>query len=185
MNNPMKLSLFKKNICGFPLLLGVLLLFGCSRKASDANTQLLQSRIDSLQNHLETVKENYKPELGEMMMRIQMHHGKLWFAGQNENWKLAQYEMHEITEMFDKIEKLHPTHDDQPIAQLLPVMIIPAIDSTSKTIDTKNKINFIRNFNILTSSCNNCHRATQHEFNVIKTPTMPPVTNQEFTPIQP
>lgn len=174
----------KHKTISFLLLISIFLLSGCSKSPEGGNV-LLQSRIDSVQSHLEEVKENYKPELGEIMSDIQRHHAKLWFAGTNENWKLSQYEIHEIEEAFEKIEKLHRTHDEQPIAQLLPVMIMPAIDSTLKAIEQKSKKDFISQFNILTNSCNNCHKATQHEFNVIKTPDMPPVTNQKFTPIQP
>ena len=58
-------------------------------------TQLLQSRIDSLQQQ---VDDAYKPGFGEFMSGIQAHHSKLWFAGQNQNWKLADFEVHEIME---------------------------------------------------------------------------------------
>ena len=33
---------------------------------------------------------------------IQTHHAKLWFAGINDNWKLAQYEIDEFKERFEQ-----------------------------------------------------------------------------------
>ena len=35
------------------------------------------------------------PGFEEFMSNIQAHHAKLWFAGQNHNWKLADFEIHE------------------------------------------------------------------------------------------
>jgi len=33
--------------------------------------------------------EPYQPEIGEIMMFQQLRHAKLWFAGQMNNWPLA------------------------------------------------------------------------------------------------
>jgi hypothetical protein len=62
----------------------------------------LQRQVDSLQQRL---ANTYKPGLGEFMSDIQMHHTKLWFAGQAQNWKLADFEIHEIMESIDDIKK--------------------------------------------------------------------------------
>ncbi|MBO9531092.1 MAG: hypothetical protein J7514_15265, partial [Acinetobacter oleivorans] len=62
----------------------------------------MQNRIDSLQSQLE---HSYKPGFGDFMGRIQVHHNKLWFAGQNQNWKLADFEIHEISEAVSDIQK--------------------------------------------------------------------------------
>ena len=35
----------------------------------------------------------YVPGLGELMAGQQVRHAKLWFAGENENWRLAAYEV--------------------------------------------------------------------------------------------
>jgi hypothetical protein len=59
-------------------------------------------------------------------------------------------------------------------------MIIPAMDSLSEAIKEKNVNKFNDGFTLLTATCNNCHKATDHGFNVIKIPDIPPVTNQVF-----
>jgi hypothetical protein len=48
-----------------------------------------------------TSSEPYTPGLGEIMSLQQMRHAKLWFAGQAENWELADYEIDELGEGFD------------------------------------------------------------------------------------
>ena len=72
-------------------------LFACNEKAN--NLQVLQNRIDSLQTNA------YKPGFGDFMGSIQIHHAKLWFAGQSQNWKLADFEIHEIKENLVDIKK--------------------------------------------------------------------------------
>src|ERR1051325_4633740 len=79
------------------LLLFASLFFSCN--SSQKDLKKLEARVDSLQ------KNAYKPGFGEFMSNIQVHHGKLWFAGQNRNWKLADFEIHEILENIGDIEK--------------------------------------------------------------------------------
>jgi len=50
-------------------------------------TQNLQQEVDSLRLRMNSL---YKPGMGELMSNIQLHHGKLWFAGENKNWPLAK-----------------------------------------------------------------------------------------------
>ena len=79
-----------KYAIGFILLLA---LAACNQQGG--NTQQLQAQIDSLQHKLDST---YKPGFGEFMSSIQVHHNKLWFAGTNNNWKLADFEITEIKE---------------------------------------------------------------------------------------
>jgi hypothetical protein len=43
-------------------------------------------------------RESYEPGLGEFMTATQLRHAKLWFAGKQNNWDLAAYEIDEIKE---------------------------------------------------------------------------------------
>jgi hypothetical protein len=133
----------------------------------------LQTRVDSLQRKL---ADAYRPGLGEFMSGIQVHHAKLWFAGNAENWKLADFEVGEIKETLDDVAKYC---SDRPEVSSLP-MIQPAMDSLAKAVGSGSLPVFKTAFILLTNTCNNCHRATKHEFNVIKVPDTPPFTNQAF-----
>ncbi len=153
----------------FPLLY---VLVSCNTNA--VNTQSLEQRIDSLEKKLAA---SYKPGLGEFMSSIQVHHAKLWFAGQAQNWQLADFEVAEIKEALDNIPIYCAGRKE--INKL--DMINPALDSISKSIRTERPALFKNSFEMLTSNCNNCHQATQHAFNVIKIPVQAPFSNQDFT----
>lgn len=149
----------------------LLLLFSCGEYSN--NTRQLQVRADSLEKKL---ANTYKPGLGEFMSGIQVHHAKLWFAGQNGNWELADFELHEIMEALDDIKTFNT---DRPEIKSLPMIYAP-LDSLNKSVQEKNLSSFQSNFALLTTTCNNCHRDTQHGFNVIKIPDTPPFSNQDF-----
>src|ERR1700712_4840560 len=96
------------------LLLLIVALFAWNNAAD--KTQALQNRIDSLQTKL---AQTYKPGLGEFMSSIQIHHAKLWFAGENQNWQLADFEIGEIKEALENI----PVYcADRPEVQKLPMI---------------------------------------------------------------
>lgn len=143
--------------------------YGCN---NSENTKL-EARVDSLEKKL---NDTYKPGFGEFMSNIQIHHAKLWFAGTNENWELADFEIHEIMETVDAIKKYEPEREE---SKSVP-MIIPALDSVNTAIQNKNLVQFKNNFVLLTNTCNNCHKAVNFSFNEVKTPDNPPFSNQVF-----
>ena len=156
----------------FLILLPVLCtLLACNEQNNRVNQ--MQATIDSLQDKL---NKTYKPGLGEFMAGIQLHHAKLWFAGQNQNWPLADFEIHEIGESLDDINEFCK---DRPEVKNIG-MLKPAIDSVSSAIRQKSLQLFKNSFSVLTNTCNNCHKATDHGFNVVIIPTSPPVSNQDF-----
>ena len=146
-------------------------LIACNSKAND---KALTSRMDSLEQKL---SRSYKPGLGEFMFNIQVHHAKLWFAGENQNWKLADFEIHEIMEAIDAIQQFNT---DRPEIKSLRMINVP-LDSVNAAIQQKSVASFKSSFTLLTNTCNNCHQATEHGFNQIKIPDSPPVSNQTFT----
>jgi len=148
----------------------VITLVSCT---DSAENKQLESRVDSLEQQL---ANSYKPGLGEFMFNIQVHHAKLWFAGQSQNWKLADFEIHEIMEAIDDIKTFNT---DRPEIKSLGMISTP-LDSVNAAIKQKDPAAFKSSFILLTNTCNTCHEATQHGFNVIKIPDTPPVSNQTF-----
>ncbi len=127
--------------------------------------------------------EAYVPGLGEMMSLQQMRHVKLWFAGQAENWELADYEVDELGEGFDDIVKYHPTHKESPVApkDAIPRMVTQPLKDLRSAIEKKDARGFVQAYDSLTAACNNCHQATNFMFNAVQTPATNPYPNQVFT----
>jgi hypothetical protein len=154
----------------FTLLVAVGLI-ACQTPAQDASQ--ITAQLSDMQNQ---ISNGYEPSFGSLMNNIQMHHNKLYFAGENQNWKLAKHELKAIATSFEHISKYC---GDREETKLTPMMQ-PALDSVAKTIERKSAANFAKDFVFLTNTCNNCHRASSHEFIVITSPKVPPFSNQEF-----
>lgn len=137
------------------------------------NTQRLQAEIDSLHKEL---SQAYKPGFGEFMSGVQVHHAKLWFAGNAQNWDLADFELHEIREALDGIKEYDTARPETKSID----MIDAPMDSMANAVKNKDLATFKSSYTLLTKTCNDCHLATKHQFNVVKIPDSPPFTNQEF-----
>jgi hypothetical protein len=155
------------------ILISALVLVSCTQ--SNEKISQLQNQIDSLQKRL---TETYKPGFGEFMTYVQSHHAKLWFAGQNENWKLADFEIHEIMEAVENVKKFATDRKESKLIG----MITPALDTVNLAIQQKNLLFFRKSYNSLTNTCNLCHRAANFEFNLVKTPETQTFSNQDFKP---
>ena len=153
------------------ILFVVLALFSC-KQDSDKITQLEQ-RIDSLEIKL---NNTYKPGFGELMVSIQSHHSKLWFAGQNQNWKLATFEIHELEETLENIITFKTEREESKFIK----MIRPNVDSVTTAIKQKDLIQFASAYSKLTQTCNHCHRLNDHGYIHIKIPKISPYSNQNF-----
>ena len=148
------------------------LLSACNQQVRE--NQLLQNKIDSLEIKLAAT---YKPGFGEFMSGIQAHHAKLWFAGINKNWKLADFELKEI---MGSIEDIKQYETDRKETKTIG-MIEPSLDSLASAVGQQNSAAFKTSFIGLTNACNNCHRTNEFEFNVVKIPGTQTFSNQDFT----
>lgn len=139
-----------------------------------------EKRITSLEKQIKDLKQEldnvYKPGFGDMMCTIQMHHSKLWFSGTSKNWKLAEFEIHELEEKFEDLEKYQKAKKE---TKYIP-MIEPVLQTLDNAIKEKNLEQFEENFMLLTNTCNSCHTVTNHEYIIIKTPDFQTNINQVF-----
>jgi len=116
-----------------------------------------------------------QPGLGEIMALQQMRHIKLWFAGHNANWPLADYEIGELNEGFDDVSQLLG-------GDIVQQHIGVPITALQKSIDAKDSAAFATAFDNLTAGCNACHHTLDHAFIVVGRPTLLPYSDQNFAP---
>lgn len=115
------------------------------------------------------------PGLGEIMTLQQLRHIKLWFAGSAGNWPLADYEVGELNEGFEDVNKLLG-------GDTVDKMVGAPIKALQKAIDDKNRAAFMAAFDSLSAGCNNCHHTLDHAFIVIQRPSLLPYSDQAFQP---
>lgn len=160
------------------LWISFFLFFACTQHPSGENAALKTDQTEAGNDINRQHKQaGYQPGLGEIMSGIQMHHAKLWFAGINRNWPLADFEIKELQEAFGNAEAMK---DERKEAEAIP-MIYGSLDSVNYAIQQKDPELFKHKFLSLTNTCNSCHKAVNFGFNVVTIPTAPPVTNQDFS----
>lgn len=165
------------------LLLGILA--GCGGKSDQAaQMKILESRIGAIEAALaKSQPPASAPRLGNIMGMVQLRHSKIWFAGEQANWPLAAYELHELEEDFEDVEKFHPIHggDRLPLGQMAAQLPKPAFTMLKQAINSGDRAGFAAGFDALTSSCNICHASANVAFNVIQRPASSLLSNQDFT----
>lgn len=128
------------------------------------------------------VSKAYVPGLEQFMNLILIEHNKLWFAAKARNWPLAEYELGEIKEIMGDVQDLVPTFKNLPLADMLDAVITKEITALEKAIEAKDHRGFTVGYDKLTQACNACHQGTENGFVVIKRPTQPTFTNQDYRP---
>jgi len=154
-------------------------LFGCSDNTSKIKE--LQAEVNALNSQNDSLKKLVslsKPGLGELMLDLQVHHNKLWFAGREGNWPLAKFEYDEMLEVATQAQAIET---DRPEVKLFKPMLYSHLDSIKKAIKDRDVHEFTESFYSLTNACNNCHKNTNFQFNKIQTPEHPPYSNQDFS----
>lgn len=160
----------------FLFVLAPLTAVGCAEPAGD------QIDAAAVEARLAELEERFTPGLHTLMGEVGTRHAALWFAGDAENWPLADYQLHELEELIENIETLHPVYDEIPVADLLDETTAPAVAELETAVDGRDRDGFVRAFDQLTQACNSCHVAAEREALRIVRPTAPPMTNLEFNP---
>lgn len=117
----------------------------------------------------------------ETMGYYQRFSHKLWLAGKNENWELADFYTHELEEVTENLINGDVIHDDYNLSNLSEAMLLPKIEKVEEAIRQKNQVLFLDNYELMIASCNLCHNATKHNFIKITVPTDSTSWNQDFS----
>ena len=117
----------------------------------------------------------------ETMGYYQRFSHKLWLAGKNENWELADFYTHELEEVSEELIENDVIHDDYNLSNLSQSMLLPKIEKVEEAIRKKDQVLFLDSYELMIGSCNLCHQATKHDFIKILVPNDSSVWNQDFS----
>ena len=129
----------------------------------------------------------YRPGLGDLMtLTVQPRHLKLGLAGEQQNWRYAAYEVHELEEAFERIARLVPKWRELDIASLIASTVKQPLDALEEAAKAKSRPQFDDAYAKLTTACNACHHSANLGMIVIQSPkTSSPFANQDFRPQKP
>lgn len=133
--------------------------------------------VPALADDRPVVSQPYGPRLSDIMGATQLRHIKLWYAGAQANWPLAQYELGQIKESFQDAMTFYP---GLPVSNMS-TMAKPA-SGIATAVQAKDKAAFARSYNQMTAACNACHQAQGYGSIAIRVPTGSPFSDQIFPP---
>ena len=125
-------------------------------------------------------KKNEEYPLLETMGYYQRFSHKLWLAGINENWELAEFYANELHEVTEELINSNVTHDGQNLSELAESMFEKSVLKIDGAIDKKDQVLFRENYELVIGSCNVCHTTTNHSFIKITIPNDSSLYNQTF-----
>jgi hypothetical protein len=99
------------------------------------------------------------------MVETGYRYQELYWAGQDENWEYAKYQLEKIKIAIENGLQRRPKRAQS--AELFLTYVIPEMQ---KSINGKDTVIFNKNFQMLTVKCNSCHAIEKVPFFTIKTP---------------
>ncbi|WP_421773459.1 hypothetical protein [Gracilimonas sp.] len=114
------------------------------------------------------------------MSFMQRYSHKLYLAGVEKNWELADVYSHEIEELSETIINGNHVDDGVDVSKLLETMLLPQIENIETAIDAKDKELFESNFQTMIQTCNQCHQAANYGAVKVTVPEGNPF-NQDFS----
>ena len=115
------------------------------------------------------------------MSFISRYATKLYFAGDAENWELADIYSHEIEEISEDIVSRGEMHDGINISELVDTMLLPQIEKLEEAIDSGDRQMFLSRYTVMVETCNACHVASDYGAVKVAVPQSNPFS-QDFSP---
>ena len=137
------------------------------------NTAELEKQVKQL--------EMAMPGAGEVMSATQLHFGKLSYAVDAKNWKLAAFEIDEVKENIEKAAAMRPEENGVRLGGVVDAFEQTQIARLSAAVERHDPAEFRWGYVEAIEVCNSCHRVTGRPFIVIIEPTGPPVSNQQWS----
>ena len=125
----------------------------------------------------------FNPGIGELMnLIVQPRHTKLWLAGREANWPLAEYEIKELRSALANVAKSRPVFREQKVAENVEMFMSGGFHAVDDAIRDRDATKFTAAYATVNAGCNACHTALNQPQVVIKTPEQPSYPDQDFRP---
>ena len=132
-----------------------------------------------------STQPDYHPSMGDLMtMAIQPRHIKLYYAGDQQNWSYAAYELGELRNAFARITRTIPQYHAVDTANITAAVTQAPLDAIEGAIKARSPNQFALAYAQLTQECNACHQSLNHAEVVIKVPAAAIFPDQEFRPVK-
>ena len=150
---------------------------GSSSPNSSSEIAALRAEID----HLKGVV----PDQSHAMADVAFHFSNCWFAGQKQNWPLAQFNLDETRSHLRWAVRIIPVRKDangNPIRleEILSGIEQGALKQVGDAIKAKDSAKFSETYQQMLESCYACHLAASKPYLRLRIPDQPPLSIIDF-----
>ncbi len=118
--------------------------------------------------------------LSRVMLALQIHQNKLWFAEAAGNWDLARFYLDKIDEDSRPVIGAGITAGPADVSDIMATTLPPLVDALRTAAADRDPEAFSARYLDLVQGCNSCHRSAGHGYIVIQRPSAPFMDNQRF-----
>ena len=141
------------------------------------------ARID-LPAELELIKSRL-PDQAHAMQDVGYHFTNVWFAGQKENWELANFYLGETKSHLRWAVRIIPKRKDKAGQEIDLQSILQSVENgplaqLETAIKEKQKNRFVATYKFTLETCYACHKASDKPYLRLQVPTHPEVQIIDF-----
>jgi len=138
-------------------------LFACNQQTETKSAQ--GDWINGTEEEkVKTIEKQFRG-LDNAMVETGYRYQELYWAGQDQNWDYANYQLEKIKLAIENGLQRRPKRAKS--AEHFLTYILPEMQKSIRSNDT---IEFNKNFEVLTSNCNSCHAMEKVPFFTVRTP---------------
>ena len=155
-------------------LIALSLFIGCNQPENNTKNDVATEAAEASEKHF---------ELAVYMGRLQRYAEKLHYAGQSQNWVLADFYNHELFETAEEVAEAHIIEDGLNVSELAESIMLPALKNMEEGLKKPDIESFKLSYQAVVNSCNACHAKAEHPYIKIVVPQgMNSYPNQDFRP---
>ena len=144
------------------LLLILISLFSCNQKQETAQGDWIKG-IEAEQ--IKTIEKQFRG-FDNAMVETGYRYQELYWAGQDQNWEYADYQLEKIKIAIENGLERRPKR-----AKSAEHFLSYTLPEMKKSIESKDKMIFNKNFQTMTINCNSCHAMEKVPFFNVQIPT--------------
>ena len=187
--NPPRTAQF---IAAVSIIVGVAWLSGAihshlpKAQAAEVSQSSVSPEVAALQAEVIRLK-GIVPDQSHAMKDVSYHFGNLWFAGQKQNWPLADFYWSETRSHLRWAVRIIPVRKDSQgheikLAEILDPIEKSSLEDIHKAIAEKDREKFTGAYKQMMESCYACHLAAGKPFLRLQIPERPETTIIKFDP---
>ncbi len=139
-------------------------LFSCNQK-TDKETAQGDWIKGTETEQIKTIEKQFRG-FDNAMVETGYRYQELYWAGQDQNWEYADYQLEKIKIAIENGLERRPKR-----AKSAEHFLSYTLPEMKKSIESKDKMIFNKNFQTMTINCNSCHTIEKVPFFIVEVPT--------------